>query len=323
MNIKSNIHILEKIFLIIVFVFTFYTTQGQQTPFSPISYWVFNPYLYNPAIVGSKDFLSIGINLSFKGKSNSQLISGNTRISKTKSGYFSSPDITEFKNLGIGGSVFRDIDGLSKNIGLSVSGSYQIPFNTRKLSFLSFGASVKTAYSTISNDSAGQDNTLKKTFYPNLDLGVYYYGTSFFTGVSLVNILGSPWIPDPLGIYKVPVSREYFFTAGYKILLSKPLSIVLEPSVLISATDSTFGKITDNINPILKLYLEDFCFGTSFNSNGNIAFFSQFRYPRFYVGVYYELSKKTAYYKKTPLVEFTVGINIQPDKSRFSVHSKW
>ncbi|HEX7493007.1 MAG TPA: PorP/SprF family type IX secretion system membrane protein [Bacteroidales bacterium] len=322
MKLVSKGGISNRILLTVISIFSFCVTMGQQTPLNPVSYWVFVPYIYNPAIVGSKDFLSIGINAAFQGESNSQLISGNARITKTNSGYFSSPDITEFKNAGIGGSVYKDIDGFSKNIGISCSGSYQIPLNTRNLSFLSFGASVKAGYHTINNDS-GQENSLKKTFYPNLDLGIYYYGTNFFAGVSSINIMGSPWGPDTLGLYIVPVSRQYFVTAGYKLLLSKSLNIVLEPSFLVSATDSTFRKIKDNLIPIIRLYLGDFCIGTSFRTGGKISFFSQFRYPRFYVGAFYELAKKTPYYKQTPIVEFTLGINILSDKSRFSNHSHW
>ncbi|MGD0757174.1 MAG: PorP/SprF family type IX secretion system membrane protein [Bacteroidales bacterium] len=323
MKLKSNITFIERILLTILFVSAFSVLEGQQTPLFPVSYWVFTPYIYNPAIVGSKDFLSIGVNAAFQGNSNSQLISGNARISKTKSGYYSSPDILEFKNIGIGGSVFKDINGLSRNIGVSASFSYQVPLNTSKLSFLSFGVSVKGVYNTLDNDSVGPAHSFKKTFFPDFDLGIYYYGTSFFTGLSSTNIHGNPWKSDSLGIFKIPVSRQYFFTAGLKILLSKPMNIVLEPSVLIFANDSTIRKISENINPILKLYLEDFCFGTSFHSGGKISFFSQFRYPRFYVGAFYELPEKTAYFKRSPIVEFTLGINILPDKSRFSNHSHW
>jgi|WetSurMetagenome_2_1015567.scaffolds.fasta_scaffold29125_2 type IX secretion system PorP/SprF family membrane protein len=323
MNLDTKISITKRILLLSVFFLAFHEISGQQTPFNPVSYWVFNPYIYNPAIAGSKDFLSIGINASFQGNSNAQLISGNTRISKTKSGYFSSPDIVEFKNLGIGGSMFKDINGISRNIGLSASGSYQVPLNTRELSFLSFGVSVKGVYNTLNYGSTDPANPLKKTFYPNLDVGIYYYGTSFFTGLSTTDLLGNPGEADSFGVFEIPVLRQYFFTAGYKILLSKTLNIVLEPSVLIIASDSSLKKITDNLNPVIKLYLEDFCFGTSFRSDGKISFFSQFRYPRFYVGAFYELAKKTPYFKKNPIVEFTLGINIQPDKSRFSNHSHW
>jgi type IX secretion system PorP/SprF family membrane protein len=322
MGLKSKRQFVGKVLLIFVFIFSFCSASGQQTPLNPGSYWVFIPYIYNPAMVGSKDFLSIGINAAFQGKSNTQIISGNTRLTKTKSGYFSSPDIIEFKNVGVGASVFNDFDGFSRDIGLSASGSYQIPLNKRELSFLSFGASVKGEYNSITSVVR---HTVSKTFYPNLDFGIYYYGTNFFTGLSGINLLGSPWKPDPdsIGIFIIPVSREYFFTAGYKILVSKSLNIVLEPSILISATDSTFNKMSNNINPILKLYLEDFCLGTSYRSGGKISIFGQFRYPRFYLGAYYELANKTPYYKNKPIVEFTLGINIQSDKSIITKHSHW
>jgi type IX secretion system PorP/SprF family membrane protein len=274
-------------------------------------------------MIGSKDFISVGINAAFQGNSNSQLLSGNSRISKTRSGYFSSPDIIEFKNVGIGGSLFRDLKGISRNIGASVSGSYQIPLNTRKLSFLSFGITLKGVYNTLDNDSVGPAHSFKKTFYPDFDFGIYYYGTSFFTGISSTNILGNPFKSDSLAIFRIPESRQYFFTAGFKILLNKPMNIVLEPSVLIVAHDSTLSKIADNINPIVRLYLEDFCFGSSYGNGGKISFFAQYRYPKFYVGAYYEIAKKTPYFKKTPIVEFTLGLNIQPDKSRLSNHSHW
>jgi type IX secretion system PorP/SprF family membrane protein len=323
MTLKINIPGREKILMAVVFIFSFSILNGQQTPLNPISYWVFNPYIYNPGIVGSKDFFSAGFNAAFQGNSNSQLFSGNTRISKTNSGYFSSPDITEFKNVGVGGSIFNDKNGLSRNTGISASASYQFPLSSRKLSFLSFGVSVKGVYNSLDNDSVGPAHSFKKTLYPDFDLGIYYYGASFFTGLSSTNILGNPWKSDSLDIFKIPVSRQYFFTAGIKILLSKSINLVLEPSVVVVTSDSTFRKISDNINPILRLYIEDFCFGTALGSDSKVSFFAQYRYPKFYVGAYYELATRTAYFKKTPLVEFTLGLNLQQDKSRFSHHSHW
>lgn len=323
MDLKSKRQVTGKALLMLLLIFSFRMTEGQQTPLNSISYWVFSPYIYNPAIAGSKDFLSIGFNAAFQGESNTQLISGNTRISKTKSGYFTSPDITEFKNLGIGGSLFRDVNGLNRNMGLSLSASYQIPLTSRKLSFLSLGISIKGVSNIIDIESVTPGKGSIKTFYPDLDLGIYYYGANFFTGLSIVNILGNPVDVKNLAGYKLPATNLSFFTAGYKILLNKSLNIVLEPSVLISVNDSTFSNFKDNINPILKLYLDDFCFGTAYRNDGKISFFTQFRYPKFYVGAYYELAKKTPYFKKNPLVEFTFGINIQPDKSRLSNHSRW
>jgi len=101
--------------------------------------------------------------------------------------------------------------------------------------------------------------------------------------------------------------------------------MVLEPSILVAATDSTFDDISHNISPILKLYIGNFCLGTSFStgSTDKISFFGQFRYPGFYVGAYYELASKTAYYSDKPLVEFTLGLNLHYNKPNLTKRSHW
>ncbi len=323
MGLKFNFSMLRRILLLLIAAGSYTISQAQQTPLNPLSYWVFVPYIYNPAMVGSKDFLAIDFNASFRGKSSTQILSGNSRLSKTRPGYFSSPEIKEFNSFGIGGAVFNDINGNSHNVGISAAGSYQIPLNTKELSFLSFGASVKGVYNILDTAISESGSHNKKTFYPNLDLGVYYFGTNFFTGLSVVNLLGNPEKPDSFGIYQIPVSREYYFTAGYKFLLSKRFDIVLEPSLFINVNDSSLSKIAENISPVIKLYIDNFCLGSYFLNDGNTSFFFQYRYPSFYLGAFYELPKKTAYYKSSPTVELTFGLNIPIDKSRFSKRSHW
>lgn len=295
-------------------------SYGQQSFFSTVSYWVFTPYIYNPAMAGSKDFSTLGFNASFQGKANSQLLSFNSRISKITYGYFSTTDIKEFSDFGIGASVYNDFNGLARNTGISASGSYQIPLSARKLSFLSFGLSLKGEHHTINSDV---NNILRKTDYFNIDAGVYLYGTNLFAGFSAINLRGSPWKPDTLGLYKVPISKQYVISAGYKFLISRSLNIILEPSVFVTATDSTFSKIGKNINPVLKLYLEDFCVGMSFLNDNKFSIFAQFRYPKFFVGAYYELAKKTPFYKNNPLVEVTLGLNLENKRSGISERSHW
>jgi type IX secretion system PorP/SprF family membrane protein len=322
MDLKTNRISIQKILLIIFSSFPL-ISFGQQTPLNTDSYWVFVPYIYNPAMTGSKDFLTIGFNSAFQGESNTQLLSGNQRISRTHNGYFSSPDITKFTNFGLGAAVFNDKNGLSSNYGISIAGSYQIPLNTRELSFLSFGAALKETHNKINTTAPGVQNPLRTTLYTNADLGVYYYGTSIFAGVSGVNLLGSPWKPDTLGIYNVPAARIYYFNAGLKLLLSKSFNVVLEPSVLVSATDSTFNKVSKNIVPILKLYLDNFCAGATYRGDGKMSFFAQYNYPHFFVGGYYGFKSKTPYFKEKPVVEFTMGLKIQPQKLRSTRNVHW
>jgi type IX secretion system PorP/SprF family membrane protein len=323
MDLRSEIRVIIRVLLTLLTGTFCNLSSAQQTPLNPLSYWVFTPYVYNPAMVGSKDFVTLDFNAAFEGKSKAQLLSANARLSKTKPGYFSSPKMKEFNGVGIGGSVFNDLNGSSHNIGVSAAGSYQIPLSTRKLSFFSFGAALKGVYNMLDTNTAEAGNPYRKTFYPNLDLGMYYYGTNLFTGASIINVLGNPEKADSLGNYEIPVSRQYYFTIGYKFILSKSQNIVLEPSVLVGVMDSTLGKITDNINPIVKLYIDNFCLGSYFLSNGNTSFFFEYRYPKFHLGAFYELPKNTAYYKKPPIVELTLGFNFLVDKSRFSGRSHW
>ncbi len=314
------------IFLISLFAFSLLTIEGQQTPLNPISYRIFSPFILNPAIAGSKDYSSINAIVAIQQEIKSQMITIETRLSKTVSGYFTSRDYKEFRNIGIGGSVFNDLNGISRNIGASAAFAYHIPLNEKNLSFLSFGTSIKGIYNTLDYENTGDSiitQTSKETFFPNLDFGVYYYGTNFFAGLSSTNLMGNPEEPDSLGMFEIPVSRQYFFITGYKFLLLRSLNIVLEPSIIVNVGDTIPQRITDNIHPVVKLYLMDFCFGTYFSDKSKTSFFFQYRYPRFYIGAYFQIPNKSAYYLKEPIIEITAGINISRNKLRIVDSSHW
>jgi type IX secretion system PorP/SprF family membrane protein len=288
-------------------------SAGQQVPLNPVSYRVFSPFIYNPAISGSKDFSSIDLIAAVQGSSKSQILSGNTRLAKRVPGYFLSPDITEFSNTGIGGYIFNDLSDSSRNLGFGATFSYHIPLDKKHLKFLSFGASakgVKFKRDAVYSTDPAVSQTAKNVFYPNMDLGIYYYSPTFFAGISLTNLLGNPEEPDKFGKYDIPVSRQYFFLAGYKILISRSLNIVLEPSVLINVDGSSSQDKKDKLEPMLKFYLENFCLGTYFYNSNNISVFLQYKFPRFYFGTFFQLPKNSPYYKQPMVAEFALGINL-------------
>ena len=313
-------------FIFILTVF-FLKSDGQQVPLNPVSYKFFSPFIFNPAIAGSKDYSSINMLSTIYKNTSSQLISADTRLSKTIPGYFTSEDIRGFRNIGTGLTVFNDLNGNSRNIGAIGAMAYHIPMDKNYLSFLSFGAAVKGVYNyperSLVNDTVFPVPSMEETFYPNLDLGVYYYNSKLFAGISATNFLGNPEDPDSLGVYGIPLSRQYFFHAGYKILLGRTSNIVLEPSVLINADDSNYREITSNIHPILKLYMMDFCVGYYYSDKSNFSFFFQYRYPRLYLGAFFELPKKSAYYIREPLIEITAGFNFAKKKTRIIDCSRW
>src|SRR5512140_790617 len=240
----------KKFLPVLLLLFLCLNSIGQQMPFNPISYRIFSPFLLNPAIAGSKDFLSTDFIVGFNGGSHSQIVSGNSRIAKKGLNYYQSKSADSFTNVGIGASAFNDFNAgdSAHTAGGSIALAWHIPLNKESLTFLSFGASAKGLYH-YRNRNLELDIPAKEYYFPNVDFGLYLYSPSFFTGLSVTNFLGAPKDTDTIINYRVPVSRQFNFTAGYKFVLSRSLNIVLEPSVMILTDDSLSFDLKKSIEP--------------------------------------------------------------------------
>jgi type IX secretion system PorP/SprF family membrane protein len=308
--------------LISLFVSSFYVAVGQQVPFFPVSYRIFDPYILNPAVAGSKDFSSADFIASWNGKLNSQILGFNSRLLKKGPSYFTSPGFREFSNVGVGGYLFRENDDTTHNLGIGAGFSFQIPMNDKALSFLSFGIMAKGVINyidSVSVEDPYRRKTMEHSFYPNVDVGIYYYGPTLYAGISATNIMGN--INDTLGISFSQI--PFYFTAGYKFLLSRPYNIVLEPSFIININRKGIQKDVNLIEPVVKLYMQDFCLGTYLNNYDNVSFFLQYKYPRFYLGAYFEVPGNSAYFKKKLNIEVAAGFNFSRIKSRYHKYYHW
>jgi len=281
------------------------TLSGQETPINPISFRVYDMFVLNPAIAGSKDYFVVDGVASFQGSYKSQLITGSSRIYKKSMGFFSTPVNKDYTNFGIGGSLFNDVSDTSKSIGFSFGSDYHIRINKQSTSFLSVGFAVKGIYNRLYTASPADGSSKpQETYLPNIDLGAYYYGPTLYAGISATNLLGSN---DTLGI---PVKPQYFLIAGYKFILSRAMQIAVEPSIIAHTGDTLSKDIKDIINPALKIYIQNFCVGTYFHNYDNFSFFFQYNFPALSVGTYFEYPKNTAFYKKELTAEFTIGLNV-------------
>jgi type IX secretion system PorP/SprF family membrane protein len=301
---------------------TMFSASGQQTPLYPVYHRIVTPFIFNPAIAGSKDFFSVDLSAGKHGKANSQLVSGNMRLSREPLTYFSSPPIPQFTNIGVGAYLFSDYDGATRNTGFGVTGAYHFQLDKNALSFLSAGVTAKVVYNDYSgNTDLGEAASSK--FFPDFDAGLYYYSPNLYAGISATNLMGTPETYDTLSTYTIPVSRQLFFTAGYKIVLSRSRNLLLEPLIILNSDDSFSGDIMDMIQPGLKLYAGNFCAGTYFNDFDRFSFFFQYKYNSFYVGAYFSLPHNSPFYK-TPLIEeIAVGINLSSIKSGISRMYHW
>lgn len=298
------------------------TSSGQEIPVNPVSYKLFTPFLFNPAIAGSKDFLSADIIAGFNGKNHSQVLSGNARLARKSPQYTSSSKSYEFTGIGLGGALFSEVNSVGRNGGVLISGSYHKPLSSNALSFISAGIAARGFYHHYNGDE-DLDIASADFWFPNIDAGLYYYDPRFYAGISGTNLLGRPANRDTLSTYLIPATRQFFLYAGVKLVVSRALNIVVEPSLIAVTDDSLSFDIRKSIKPALRIYAGDFCTGTYFNDFERISFFFQFRYPRFYVGTFFELPRNTPFYKMPLTAEVALGINLSKTNTGYSIRSHW
>jgi len=304
----------------IITLLAVYNAEAQLTPYNPISGRIFTPFLINPAIAGSKDFMALDLSATIQGDNFSQLLSGNSRIAKKGPRYFGAPVAKSFTRFGTGAALFNDVSGPSRNLGLSIATSYHIPLDDKNLTFLSAGIALKGIYNMM--DSIAEPGApARNAFIPNADAGIYLYGQKFHVGLSATNILGSMTDSTTMAIYNIPVSRQYFLIAGYKIVLSKSLNIVIEPSLIVNLDDSLNFSDKNSYNPMLKLYMDAFCIGSYLHSYDNLTFFFQYKFPNFYVGTLVDFPRNVPFYKRDLTVEIAAGFNFggtgKPPRNRY------
>jgi hypothetical protein len=276
--------------------------------------------MINPAIAGSKDFMAFDLAATIQGDNFSQLISGNTRIAKKGPTYFGAPVAKSFTQFGAGGSVFNDVTSPSRNIGASVATSYHVPLNDKNLSFLSGGLAIKGIYN-MTDSLVDIGAPARNSFIPNFDAGLYFYGQNFHAGISATNLLGNMTDSADMAVYNIPVSRQYFFIAGYKFVLSRSLNIVIEPSLIINLDDSLDFSDKTSYNPMLKLYMDAFCIGTYLHNYDNLTFFFQYKFPQFYIGTLVDFPRDVPFYKRDLKVEIAAGINF--GRTNGSSHNRY
>jgi type IX secretion system PorP/SprF family membrane protein len=278
--------------------------------------------MINPAIAGSKDFFSVDLLTSNYDKDRSQILNANLRLPKTGPGYLSSRRAPQFSNVGIGVGIFNDLNGPTRNIGIIATGSYHFKMDQKALSYLSLGVSLKMVNSRYEGNHL-TINSEESTVFPDFDAGVYYYNRNFFTGFSITNLIGSYQDAFNLEDYTIPSSRQLFYQIGFKAVVSKSLNIILEPSLLVNYSDTISTDWDQMLEPSLKLYAGNLCIGTYFYDFDNISFFFQYKFPRFYLGTYFEIPKGTAFYKNPVRAEFAIGLNISSIKTGSLLFNHW
>jgi type IX secretion system PorP/SprF family membrane protein len=318
-----RLEVIRRVFYIILVIAPI-NLLGQDYLLNPEGTWITNPLWYNPAISGSRDYHPLSFTYASKENYKASILSGHTRFTKKVEGYQNIPDHFSYRNMGIGYQLFKRSTDNIESTGFKATGSYHFGLNKSSTSFLSVGLSLQGSRNTLTvvPDSEVPDSTISETTYdPNIDFGIYYYSPTLYMGISSTGIIEG--LPKYDSLAYMHETRHYHFMAGYKFILYRPMNLLIEPSVVFSISDSTINDPLNHIYPMLKIYIDDFCFGTYIYDRDKISLFFRYNYPGVYIGAFLAVSRKSPYYKKVPSVELSAGINLSYSRARQHKRFHW
>ena len=293
-------------------------TMSQENPLHFHGQYLFNPYIINPAIAGSKDFNNINISVrqyisKIEGAPKTQLICGHTRLRKPAKGYTWSYRNPGFTNIGVGGLLYNDIIAGFRKLGVEITYAYHVPLQRAAFSHLSFGLSATAFYYTINPNAFNVvgDPVLNEgvlgSVVPDANFGIYYYGVNQYAGISAYNLFESNIKPGN----NEPINRvrTYFLLGGYKWRLNTDKFIMLEPSILVRATEETFDEFYNFIDITLKCYIQTFYVGMSYRMKETLATFMLYQFRNINIGFLYELPFSRAVNLNFGTAQIMVGVN--------------
>jgi len=297
---------------------------GQEYLLNPEGTWITNTLWYNPAISGSRDYHPLAFTYATRDNFRAFTLSGHTRLRKKINGYQNIPDHFNYRNLGIGYQLFKRLSDNIESTGFKATASYHFGLDKNSTSFLSVGLSLQGSINTLTSvpDIEVPDSTISETTYdPNIDFGLYYYSPTLYMGLSATGIIEG--LPKHDSLVYFHETRNYHFMAGYKFIVYRPMNLLIEPSVIFSISDSTISDPVHHIYPMVKIYVDNFCFGTYFYDRDKVSVFFRYNYPSVYIGAFLAVSRKSPYYKKVPSVELSAGINLSYSKAKQQKRFHW
>jgi len=235
---------------------------------------MFNDYLINPSIAGSKDYIPISLSVrsqwsGFQDAPNTQFFSAHSKLGK---------------KLGVGGYVFNDETGPISQNGIQLSYAYHIQIlENSKLSFglagMLFSHHINSAKLKFDQPSdAAVNNLVENSVVPDVNFGMLYYTDKYKIGIAVPQIFQNNIYDNAVTGNKNKLVRHYFLHGEYSFVLNDKIDIV--PSTLLKFVDGAPFQFDINVKGVYqKKYWLGFSYRNSTAAVGMIGLaYQQFRF---------------------------------------------
>lgn len=324
---------LRSIITVVIIFLGFGRSEAQQVPM--YSQYIMNGFLINPSFAGRDGYTSVNLTVREQWTGLAQApstyaLSFQTRI--LKNSYISKSTTVKKKlvrptrggQVGIGGYVFNDNNGIMHRTGVQAAYSYNIPLdkeddeNTRNLAF---GLSL-TAYQYAINyqgliydpDDPYLNNYDRSVFIPDFNFGVSYTTTKYYAGFAMTNLLrGSVMFSNGNDNNNTELGH-YFLTGGIKVPLS--VNWLLEPSAFIKSSDMFFKAFQLDLSSRIY-YKNDYWAGLSWRTNDAIIMMLGLKYDRFYFAYAFDFTLTDLRKQSLGTHEFSFAVKFGTNARRY------
>lgn len=266
--------------------------SAQQRP--QYTQYIFNNYLLNPALSGIENYVDVkaGYRHQWMGISNSPVTifaTANFRLGKDylwknalslaeddsdpmsrnyMQNYTASPP-----HHGVGVTLVSDKAGPISRLDANLTYAYHLKMGNRlnlstgiALGISRINLNVADLSFEVPNDPA-INNTIVSQVKPDLSVGVWLYGASFFAGASIQQVLPQRLSFTNDKTYAQGTERShYFITTGYRFFAADDISAI--PSVMVKYVPNTPVSIDFNAKFAFK---EKFWVGGSYRKNDSFS----------------------------------------------------
>lgn len=314
---------------VVAILFLIFTAgiKAQQLPL--YSQYMFNKFLINPAVAGSDGYTSINVTareqwIGIDNSPRTHSLSYQTRILK-RSYIIKSTSVKKkiYKpstggNVGVGGYVFDDRNGLVSRTGFQLTYAYHIWLDETQLSFglagTAFQFRINDEELTFFDQSEPLlSGDLRKTiFVPDANFGVYLLNYRYYAGFSVAQLFQSYLKVGTAGLSDYRMLRHYYLSGGYVFPLQNEFT--LEPSILIKTTEELLYQIDFNAK---VQYKEDYWIGLSYRTAGAVVLLAGVRLDKFYFGYAFDYTLSSIMKHSIGSHEFMMAVKFGDNARRY------
>jgi len=288
---------LKNILSLIILILLCGTASAQQVPM--YSQYIMNGFLINPSFTGRDGYTTVNLTVreqwvgldqapgTYAASFQTRILK-NSYISKATSVRKKTVLPTKGGNVGLGGYVFNDQNGIMRRTGIQFAYAYHIQMGQTAAypNYLSFGLAL-TAYQFAVNteglifdpDDPLLNNYDRSVFIPDFNFGASWTTSKYYVGFAMTNLIrGQLIFADTTETGRTELGH-YFLTGGIKFTLAPDWT--LEPSAFIKSSDMLFNSLQMDLTTRIY-YKEDYWAGLSWRTGDAIVLMMGLKYDRFY-----------------------------------------